>query len=188
MSVIVPDLDWYTNKSREQEVASRCPFATVNACPRYYQSLSLLGDAGSTRIEEKEDKRLLKQWKKSDLWPKTREQDTEVSGSNDKNKFIRFCPEVAFERFKYFATTLLPYADGINRDAVHKTLREETRVQHDWRGTWALVEPQHYTDCPLFSVLERQPQVQPLGKDPWYKNPIFDFFLTMLKRFFVLLG
>jgi len=171
MSVVVPDLDWYTAKSRELGVASRCPFATVKTCPRFYQSLSLLGEAGSTRIEEKEDKRLLKQWKKSDLWPKTDEQYTSISGN--QKSFGNFCPEVAFERFGYFASVLLRYGDEIDRDVWHKRLGKETPVQHDWRWEWASVKPQYYADCPLFAVLsQRKGKVSPTIKDPWYKRPI----------------
>jgi hypothetical protein len=60
MSVIVPSLDWYKKKSLEGSLPPRCPFATVESCPRYYQSLSLMGDAGATKMETSEDKRLLK--------------------------------------------------------------------------------------------------------------------------------
>jgi len=54
----IPNREWYANLSRERGVAFRCPFATVESCPRYYQSLSLLGKAGSTKIPEAEDERL----------------------------------------------------------------------------------------------------------------------------------
>ena len=174
MSVVVPDHDWYTAKSRELGAASRYPFATVKTCPRFYQSLSLLGEAGSTRIEEKEDKRLLKRWKKSDLWPQTKEQYTSISGSaGNPTSFGNFCPEVAFERFGYFASVLLRYGDEIDRDVWHKRLGKETPVKHDWRWAWASVKPQHYADCPLFAVLsQRKDKVSPTIKDPWYKRPI----------------
>lgn len=171
MSVVVPDLSWYTNKSREQDVTSRCPFATVNTCPRYYQSLSLLGEAGSTKIEKKEDERLLKRWKKSDLWPKTDEQYTSISGN--QKSFGNFCPEVAFERFGYFASVLLRYGDEIDRDVWHKRLGKETPVKHDWRWEWASIKPQHYADCPLFAILsQRKDKASPTIKDPLYKRPI----------------
>jgi hypothetical protein len=62
---IDPDPAWYTRLSREKSVRPRCPFASVHRCPRFHQSLSLLGGAGSTKIEPKEDQRLLKRWKGS---------------------------------------------------------------------------------------------------------------------------
>ena len=86
MSVIVPDLDWYKKKSLESNLSPRCSFATVESCPRYYQSLSLMGNAGATKIDPSEDKRLLKFWKTNDLWPKTGEQETSVSGPADHMK------------------------------------------------------------------------------------------------------
>ncbi len=51
MSVIAPDLDWYKKKSLDQEVNIRCPFTYVEACPRYYQSLPLMGEARAIKIE-----------------------------------------------------------------------------------------------------------------------------------------
>jgi hypothetical protein len=91
MTVIVPDLDWYKKKSLEVPLSPRCPFASAKSCPRYYQSLSLLGEAGATKINTSEDKRLLKYWNKSDLWPKTEEQETSISGpSGHVNHFSNF--------------------------------------------------------------------------------------------------
>ena len=48
---IIPDLLWYIQAGKDKGINGRCPFATVESCPRYYQSLSLLGEAGSTKIE-----------------------------------------------------------------------------------------------------------------------------------------
>ena len=75
----VPDLPWHASISESKGLAVRCPFATVEACPRNFASLALLGQAGSTRIHPKEDKRLKAMWKKSDLWPKTDEQAAAIS-------------------------------------------------------------------------------------------------------------
>ena len=92
----IPDLKWYASVSEKRGVAVRCPFATVEACPRFYQSLSLLGNAGSTKIPQAEDERLLEKWKKSDLWPRTEELATSIAGADGKRSmFSNFCPEVA---------------------------------------------------------------------------------------------
>jgi hypothetical protein len=152
---IDPDLAWYTGLSREKSVRPRCPFASVHRCPRFYQSLSLLGGAGSTKIEPKEDQRLWKKWKKSDLWPTTDEQATSVTGSPGKPSiYSNFCPEVAFERFGLFVVTLTRYADEIDVDAAHAYLGKQGVAGTDWRWAWSHAAPMHYTECPLYSPLD----------------------------------
>ena len=132
-------------------VPPRCPFATVETCPRFYQSLSLLGSAGSTAIDSSEDKRLLEKWKTNDLWPKTREQETIVYGNN--KFFDKFCPEVAFERFGYFASYLGRYSDELDHDLAHKQLGKIGASSEDYRWAWSSVTAMHFTECPLYSVL-----------------------------------
>jgi hypothetical protein len=79
---IIPNIAWYTGISQDKQLPPRCPFATVNRCPRYYQSLALLGHAGSTKLDPAEDAKLLKKWKASELWPKTAEQETSIMGAS----------------------------------------------------------------------------------------------------------
>lgn len=155
-------------------VSPRCPFATVESCPRFYQSLSLLGSAGSTAIDSSEDKRLLEKWKKNDLWPKTREQETIISGNN--KFFDKFCPEVAFERFGYFASYLGRYSGELDHDLAHEQLGKIGASSEDYRWAWSSVAPMHYTECPLYSVLlyRHNGKVTDISKenhDEWYKRP-----------------
>jgi len=42
----IPDFSWYSAESKRLSLSPRCPFANVHACPRYYHSLGLLGEAG----------------------------------------------------------------------------------------------------------------------------------------------
>ena len=124
MVIEMPDLDWYLAKSRVNTVKPRCPYAAADRCPRFYQSLSLLGKAGSTSIDRDEDDRLLKKWSATDLWPLTGEQATAIAGPKDEPKhFINFCPEVSFERFGVFASQLNRYADEIDIDHAHLPCR-----------------------------------------------------------------
>jgi hypothetical protein len=44
MSTIIPDLDWYTGLSERKGLLSRCPFASVNRCPRFPLHLSSASD------------------------------------------------------------------------------------------------------------------------------------------------
>jgi hypothetical protein len=174
-SIIVPGLDWYNKKNSKGSLPPRCHFASVESCPRDYQSLSLMGEAGATKIEASEDKRLLKFWKKNDLWPKTGEQETSVSGPAEQmNHFSNFCPEVTFEIFGYFASQLSRYSDEIDKDIAHKRLGDGQAVSNDWRWAWAALTPMHYTECPLYSILShRSTNSKIVTKDmePWYKKP-----------------
>lgn len=152
--VVIPNIEWYLERSKTNGLSPRCPFATVESCPRFYQSLSLLGEAGSTKISEKHDKKLLKKWKKSPLWPVTDEQATSISGPDDGDKhFSKFCPEVSYERFGYFASGLYSYADEIDRENAHRKLPQLKVHQNDWRWYWANIEALHYSECPYYSLL-----------------------------------
>src|SRR2546422_9133865 len=101
-----PDLDWYRAESERRGLPTpRCLFASVHRCPRYWQSISLMGEAGSTKIDPAEDEQLRERWQASDLWPATLDQATSVmGGKNGPSMFSNFCPEVAFDQFGWFAS------------------------------------------------------------------------------------
>lgn len=155
MGPIAPDLAWYTRVSRQRGVGPRCPFATVHRCPRYYQSLWLIGECtGATQIAPAEDAALRGKWERSDTWPVTGEQSTSVSGPpGDPKMFMNFCPEAAFDRFGWFATDLHHYTDEIDVGLAHARLGREGTHGEDWRWTWEMIHPMHYTECPLYSLL-----------------------------------
>lgn len=153
--IVLPKLNWYLTISTRQGVSPRCPYASVYRCPRFYQSLSLLGEAGSTKIDDNENKWLQDSWKNTDLWPITDEQATMISGPADDTKhFSRFCPEVSYERFGLFATALHKYADDIDISVAHRKLSAIKVSADDWRWNWSLIEPMHFTECPLYSLLK----------------------------------
>lgn len=180
MEIKIPDLEWYNIISDRKNVQARCPFSTVEACPRYYQSLFLLGYAGSTSIEPAEDKRLKKFWENSDLWPRTKEYATSIMGPDDNPSiFSNFCPETAYDRFGYFASFLSEYADDIDRGIAHKRLEAELSSPNDWRWNWSALTPQHFTDCDIYSVLDyrnKESNLHPAGltedKKSWYERPL----------------
>lgn len=174
MTTIIPNLKWYISISDQNGVQPRCPFATVRACPRFYQSLALLGEAGSTPIEPEEDKKLLKHWKGSDLWPMTKEYSTSIYGN--PHIFSNFCPEVAGDRFGYFASSLTPYPQK-DIGYAHETLGQHKAPANDWRWAWSGVSEMHYTQCHLYSILKHrsdnsQKIENKLHKAPWYKRPL----------------
>lgn len=150
-----PDQKWYSQIGAARGAYGRCPYATVEICPRFYQSLSLLVEVGSTAIPKKEDDRLLAAWEKSDLWPRTSEQATAVSGGG--TLFSNLCPEVAFDRFGYFATSLSKYSDEIDSELVHEHLVRQNVPAGNPLWSWQHATAQHFTDCPMYSVLKARP-------------------------------
>ena len=56
------------------------------------------------------------------MWPKTGEQETIIYGN--QKFFDKFCPEISYERFGYFASYLGRYADELDHDLAHKKLGE----------------------------------------------------------------
>ncbi len=153
--IVLPNLDWYLSIGAHQQLSPRCPYASVYRCPRFYQSLSLLGNAGSTKIDPKEDDRLKESWERTAVWPVTAEQATTISGPGEEIKhFSHFCPEVSYERFGLFATELHRYADEIDIGVAHRQLSADKVSVDDWRWNWSLIEPMHFVGCPLYSLLE----------------------------------
>jgi hypothetical protein len=159
-------------------VTPRCPFATVERCPRYYQSLSLLGEAGSTKIPPDEDERLKAFWEKSELWPRTGERATSVSCSDKRwHSLSEFCPEVMYERFGLFAKGLGSYFDDLDRGCAYEQLEKEGVPSTHWRRQWEWLMPLHFTECPLYSPLShsatKAPKVEERREDVVVLKPTF---------------
>lgn len=155
--ISTPNLAWYTAISQSKGLPPRCPFASVHRCPRFYQSLSLLGEAGTTKIDPDQDKELREKWEQSDLWPATKEQATWVLAAESPKHFVRCCPEVIFERFGLFASSVNDYADETDREIAHAHLGKQDASREDYRWVWANAEPLHYSECPLYSLLPASP-------------------------------
>lgn len=181
----IPDRQWYTKLSLDRGVAFRCPFATVESCPRYYQSLSLLGEAGSTKIPESEDQRLLTHWKSSDLWPRTEELATSLAGPpGNPSIYSNFCPEVTFERFRYFATSLTKYGDEIDSGFAHKRLARDGASHGDPRWSWESCTGQHFTECPIYAVLSHRSKAPPIAApakaEPWWRKYLAEIVVAIV--------
>jgi len=160
---IIPDLKWYTTLSRERGLTPRCPFTSVEMCPRYFLSLRLLKYTGATSMDEKDDARLMKKWKGSNLMPRLAEQEpsvgqapSEVTGQMKMFMMSHFCPEVMFERYGYFASSVARHADEIDRDFAHASLGREKAGADDWRWSFSDLLPLHYSECPTYSPLAHQ--------------------------------
>lgn len=144
-----PDLDWYTGLSRADKVSPRCPYANVHKCPRYYESLSLLGDSGmTTQIPPEKIQELDTLWKGSHVVPVIAEHETSIWSSGESVwGFKNFCPEVSFDVFGLFADNLYRYAHKIDAKS------GEAYPPDHWRRVWASVSPLHYLKCPFYSQL-----------------------------------
>lgn len=177
----IPNREWYSKLSQERSVPLRCPFATVESCPRYYQSLSLLGAAGSTKIPEAEDERLLKQWKSSDLWPRTDEQATGTFGEpGNPSIYSNFCPEVTFERFRFFASSLTKYGDEIDSGFAHQRLVSEGAPPGHPRWSWESCANQHFTECSIYSVLSHRSKNPQVKAEPWWRKYLAEIVVAVV--------
>lgn len=170
-----PNQKRYSDVGTARGVHGRCPYATVETCPRFYQSLSLLGEAGSSRIPKEEDDRLLENWKRSDLWPRTQEQSTAVWGGG--SSFSNFCPEVMFDRFGYFATSLSRYSDELDSGLAHERLAAQGTPAGHPLWSWEHATAMHFTDCAVFAVLKARPHSlasQPkVPEPPWWREHLW---------------
>jgi len=151
MPPIYPDLAWYSAQSNNRSLPVRCPYATVHSCPRHFQSLSLLGSEGiTTKLPKQLYESILAKWKVSPLWPVIAEHASAVI---NHHSFYAFCPEVAFDVFRLFASSLSRHSDEIDRDSAHKAIERDGGGDQDWRWEWANVTPMHYAECPVYAQL-----------------------------------
>jgi len=195
MDTTIPNIDWCRKISISLNVSTRCPFATVNSCPRFYQSLSLSGSSEHTKISQKKDLLLQKKWEKSELWPLVPDQASSVFGSKKRQQsYSKFCPEVSFDSFGYFASELYSYSDEQDLEYGTKmAIRGKISSEH-WKYNWSHVTKMHYTDCPLYSPLNQkisnnQKHVLLFDKlQNWAKNNPIIVFLLVLSGVTVLLG
>jgi hypothetical protein len=157
-SFIYPDLEWYSNISKQENVPLKCPYANVHRCPRYYASLYLLGNADvTTKMNPEKIKELDELWNKSDVLPVIAEHDTSIAKVDDKiSMFTKFCPEILFDIFGLFAVSLFRYADDIDQEAGYAQMKRDAYPK-DWRLTWSHVEPLHYLKCSVYSQLITRP-------------------------------
>ncbi len=152
---IIPDLAWYRKVSQFLGVPTRCSFANVEQCPRYYQSLSLLSSVGHTEIPLEKNRKLKVKWQKSDLWPMTGDQATSVSGTPGSPKSLsNFCPEVGYDGFEYFGSDFIPDSGELAHQELKNLFRKEGFSYKHWIFNWAYVSKMHYTGCPLYSPLK----------------------------------
>lgn len=176
--------------SSRRGATPRCPFASVHRCPRYYQSLSLLGRFGNTPIAADQDAALLERWKKSDLWPVVDEQAVGVvSFGSYPTIFSNFCPEVAYDTFGIFAEGFGRAGDTFDTELRHERLSIEHAKPDDYRWNWNYASPLHYTECPLYAPLVGPVPTQPITAEPSLpKSRLARFITSRPVRWLSLIG
>lgn len=155
MSITIPDSSWYRSKSIEADAPLSCPYANVHKCPRYYESIYMLGKVGiitSIGTSKKEELDVL--WEESGLSPVISEDGTGIGWSDGKLSSIsNFCPEVSFTYYHYYASFLARHADEIDKDCGYR-IAEREKIQNDWRYQWACVSACHFLDCSVYDQVK----------------------------------
>jgi hypothetical protein len=129
-------------------------------------------------MDPQEDQSLKERWERSDLWPTVAEQATSIAGPGERwTHFWNFCPEVSYERFGLFASHLDRYADDVDIGIAHRWLDKKGVPASDWRWTWSNVSPQHYTECPVYSLLVAQGGAREQGSQLHSEMPSDDILL-----------
>ena len=148
----------YSAQSQRLKLAPRCPFASTERCPRYAASIDLLGMTGQfAGIDEADRVRLRKKW---EAWyTPTSEQAPSYSGYDGRYSFSRLCPEVSYDHFGYFASSFYKYGDEIDSEFAHKRLAAEKVPTSDHRWLWWSIEPEHYTECGVYSILATEVRI-----------------------------
>jgi hypothetical protein len=154
---ITPGIQWCSHISQQRGVTTRCPFATVETCPRYYGSRDVLRQLGkldaTTELKAEDDTRLRAKWKQHPAGAKLSEDPPNAS----EGYYASFCPEVLLDLEGLSATILASFVDEIDRDSRHRILDATKTDKMDWQWKWADLRPLHYSDCALYAILLRNP-------------------------------
>lgn len=144
-----PDFAWYSAESRKQGLPPRCPIAHAELCPRYYESIWLLGKEGLiTRIPSERDASLERKWKV--FGSVIAEEGASVWGDEKRKNLDHFCPEVSYEIYSYFASHLNEYPDELDREIAYK-LYKRGEIKH-FDARWQGISPHRYTECREYSI------------------------------------
>ena len=161
MNIQNPNLEWYSSKSKAAKVFPRCPIASIELCPRYYDSTCLLGNVNIiTKISNEDEIRLNKKW--SSFRPVNWGEQAGISSDENELSSIRgFCPEVAYNAFGIFATTLYKYSDELDMGIAHQFLRQQGLDSNHPQWEWSSITPFHYIECQEYSVFSKYSRRKP---------------------------
>lgn len=153
---IIPDRNWYIEKSKDEGVPAKCPYAHHKKCPRYWETTSLLMEAGViSGISQEDDQAALQYWKDNQMLAELDEdKTTAIRGEHSGvDGMYRACPEVIFKFMGYYSDNLYKYVDDIDRVCGHK-LMEREGLQNSWRSKWMFLQEAHYLDCEVYNDVQ----------------------------------
>ncbi|WP_097066411.1 hypothetical protein [Nitrosovibrio sp. Nv4] len=102
----------------------------------------------------------LAKWRAHELASVTTETEASISGGKNPSCYSNFCPEVAYDTFRLFSSTLIRIGDDIDRQLAEQLIAENPASEgKDWRWLWSYVEPLHFSDCPLYAKLHQEKSV-----------------------------
>ncbi|SRR6266699_1801527 len=158
------DFDWYSEESRRHKLPPRCPFASVDLCPKYYESVALLGSAEATTSLQPEDaKRLERKWANW-LTPLAEQAPSSLRSERGFVFVSHLCPEIGYDIYGHFASGFHWYPGEMDAELAYERLSKEGIPNTDPRWKWATVFPEHYTECRLYSILSAAASIDSSAK------------------------
>ena len=67
--------------------------------------------------------------------------------------YNKFCPEIIYDEFGFFASDLGHYYDAQERDLAHQYLTRDRVADGSWQWTYPRLTPRHFTECDVYSQL-----------------------------------
>lgn len=153
---IIPDRDWYIQKSEEAGVPAKCPYAHHKKCPRNWETTSLLMQAGSIAgLSSEENEAALALWKENMMLPELAEDMTSLNQPQygGVDGMHRACPEVVSTFSGYYADHFYKYVDDTDR-AQGERIKEMESLPNSWRSNWMYLHPVHYLDCEVYKEVK----------------------------------
>ncbi len=147
------NFDWYSSESTRANLPPRCPFASIDHCPKYFESLSVLDQGEITASLNTDDTSRLKEKWKNWRSPTMEQSSTWAKSARGIMYVSNICPDIGFDIFGHFAAAFHWYGDEIDWDLAQKRLSKSKADAGDPRWKWATVFPEHYTECRLYSIL-----------------------------------
>ena len=162
MTHIHPNLDWYSTVGDQRGKDRRCPFATVNRCPKYFETLVVLEQQyNSPKIPRAIQKSMVKKWREDELWAVTLADKPKAIEYRDTGNHLEFrslCPEASFEVFELFTSSISYFKSTLDFKVRELQIKDTVYGSMHWHWVWQYfhVEPMHFSDCSMFGKISKE--------------------------------